>query len=84
MGPECNNGIRIMLKKTLYEISGSKIVKQMPKTYIRMPKTRKWTLQRGQPPPKWKKKTLLAVLVQEEPGRWEQRSLQELWPTLKK
>jgi hypothetical protein len=66
-----------ILKKTLYEISGSKIAKQMLETSIRMRKMRNWTLWRGWPPPEreirnrtlWrgrippKRKNLLAALA---------------------
>jgi hypothetical protein len=48
------------LKKPLYEISGSKIMKQMLGTSIRMRKMRNWTLWRGRPPLKRKKNLLVA------------------------
>jgi hypothetical protein len=66
-------GSRGTLKKTLYEISRSKIAKQMLETSIRMWKMRNWTLWRGRPPPK--RKNLLAMLALEEPEIWEHQPL---------
>jgi hypothetical protein len=44
------------LYKILYKISCSKNTKQMPKASSRTWRIMEWTLLRGRPPPKWKKR----------------------------
>jgi hypothetical protein len=51
------------LNKKLYEIFRGRIAKQIVRTPSGLQKIRKWTLWRGRPPPKRKKK----VQIQEEP-----------------
>jgi hypothetical protein len=46
-----------MVRMNLYEIFGGKITKQVVRTSRRLQRIRKWTLWRGRPPPKWKKKS---------------------------
>jgi hypothetical protein len=44
------------LRKILYGIYGPRNTKKIPKAPGRMQRIMEWTLWRGQPPPKWKKR----------------------------
>jgi hypothetical protein len=47
----------VTLKKILYAIFRGKVMKQVVGTSRGSQRMRKWTLWRGRPPPKWKKRS---------------------------